>query len=97
MSSKTKINILAVLKNIFSSEPDIQETNDDLLPPELKAALAELDGKEKEIEKPINVVAPKSKNSFAKRVNPKTEEAMRKMHNAVKENIKTETEREIGD
>lgn len=94
--SKQRTNILTVLKNIFSSEPDIEEYNEDILPPELRAALEELDGKEKEIERPINVTTQKTKAGFAKKVDPKTEEAMRRMHNAVKENS-NRTDREIGE
>lgn len=95
-NTKQKNNIFAVLKNMFSSEPDIEE-DDVELPTDLKDALKELEGAEKEAEQAIHTEARRSSNNggFAPKINPRTEEAMRKMHNQVQQ--KTPEDREIGD
>ena len=94
--TKQKTNIFAVLKNIFSSEPDIEDYSEEVLTPELKDALKDLEAREKQVERPINATTQTTKSGFAKKVDPKTEEAMRRMHNAIKENS-TRTDREIGE
>lgn len=97
MSTETKqrTNIFAVLKNMFSSEPDIED-NDIELPSELQDVLKGLKSKEESVERAINVETRKSSKNggFTKKIDPKTEQAMRAMHNQVK---KHSNEKEIGD
>lgn len=96
MSTETKnrTNIFAVLKNMFSSEPDIEEY-DEKLPEELSSVLKSLEEREKRAEQPIHTENNSSKKGgFTKKIDPKTEEAMRRMHNQVKENSIDDRERE---
>ncbi len=81
--TKQKIGIFSVLKNLFNSETDIEDYDDVELPKELKDALKDLKGKEDRAEQPVNVETKKSSSNagFAPKIDPKTEEAMRKMHN----------------
>lgn len=81
MSTGTKQinNILAVLKNVFNSEPGEYDAEE--LPLNLVETLNSLHKEEVEVEKPFNDIKAESSNNggFAKRINPKTEEAMRRM------------------
>lgn len=97
MSTETKqrANIFAVLKNMFSSEPDIDDCEDIELPSELKDALKELESREKIAEQAINMESSSSKKGgFSKKINPNTEKAMRAMHNQIKQNTMDDRERE---
>ena len=90
--TKSKTGIFAILKNLFNSEPDIENYDDVKLSPELEDALKALKGKEYKAEQPINVDTKKSSNAgLAPKIDPKTEEAMRKMHN---QQVRKEEDRE---
>ena len=93
MSTNTKrLGIIEIFKNMFSSEPDIEDYEAIALPEELKRVQESID--EKSVVEAFNS-GKSSKGGFAKKINPKTEEAMRAMHNRV---VKRETQdREIGD
>ena len=101
MSTETKqrANIFAVLKNMFSSEPDIEDYDDIELPSELKNTLKGLKTQEENVEKAINVETRKSSKNggFTKKIDPKTEQAMRIMHNQVTDKNHSDKEKEIGD
>ena len=78
--TKSKTGIFAILKNLFNSEPDIEDYDDVTLPPALEEALKARKGEEDKAAQPIN--AKTSSNAgLAPKIDPKTEEAMRKMHN----------------
>lgn len=102
MSTNTKQNnnIFAVLKSIFGSEPDIDEMDDIELPADLKDAWKDLEGVEKVAEQAIHIETKRgsSNGGFGKKINPKTEEAMRAYHNKVEQaQRKSDEDREIVD
>lgn len=72
-----KRNIFSIL---FSSEPDVEDYEDVVLPKELADVRKSLEIKENEVKKGFNST---NKGGFAKKINPKTEEAMRAMHSKV--------------
>ena len=77
MATATKrMNIFRIL---FSSGIDIEDYENVTLPKELADTRRALEAKERKIEQGFN----SSKGGFAKRIDPKTEEAMRAMHNRV--------------
>lgn len=84
-----KRNIFSIL---FSSEIDVEEYDysDVSLAPELQATLADIERKSEVLKKGFNAGGKSSKSSFAKRIDPKTEEAMRAMHSKVVKREKTE-------
>lgn len=96
MSTETKrirINPFIALADVFSIGTDIEE---DKLEPELKKAQLNADKKMDESSEPINVNVGKTnkKGGFGNKINPKTEEAMRVMHNKVQSAADKEEEKE---
>ena len=75
-----KVGILEIFKVMFSSEPDIEDYESVTLPKELSDVRKKLEVKESEVIKGFN---SSNKGGFAKKINPKTEEAMRAMHSKV--------------
>lgn len=98
MNTQTKrIGILDLFRTMFSSEPDIDDYEDVVLPTELQDTLKSLSSKEDEVKKGFNSGNKSTKGGFAKKIDPKTEEAMRAMHNKVASKQKNTTDREIAD
>lgn len=74
-----KIGIISVFKSLFSSEIDVEDYDDVTLPKELADARKSLESKENKVKQGFN----SNKGGIAPKINPKTEEAMRAMHNKV--------------
>ena len=95
MDTETKKvpSLIMALKNVFGTGIDINEDNEITLIPELKNALDSINTKI--VEQPIHTEnkSEKKGGGFATKINPKTEKAMRKIHNQLKE----KEDREIGE
>ncbi len=96
-NTKSKNNIFTALKNMFRSGPDIEDVEDIELSADLNDALKNLEKAEKGAEQAIYTETRKSSNNggFTQKINPRTEEAMRKIYN--QEKNRTPEDREIGD
>lgn len=93
-TNKIKINPFMALVGIFSTE---HIENDVELSPELKEAQLSADKKMNKSSEPINVNTGKTnkKSGFGNKINPKTQEAMRAMHNKVQSaSVEKEEEKE---
>ena len=81
MSATTKkFGILEVFKSMFSSGVDIEDYEEVTLPKELEAAKKSIEARESKVKQGFNSA---NKGGFAKKIDPKTEEAMRAMHSKV--------------
>lgn len=71
---------MSIFRVLFSSEPDIEDYESVILPKELADARKALETREEKVEEGFN---SETKGGFTKKINPKTEEAMRAMHSKV--------------
>ena len=91
MGTATKrMNIFRVL---FGSGIDVEDYENVTLPRELQDAQKAIEARATKIKSGFNSA---TKGGFAKKIDPKTEEAMRAMHNKVTNKVKNELDREIG-
>jgi len=75
-----RLGILEVFKNMFSSEPDIEDYESVILPKELEDTRKSIEIRENKVKQGFN---SETKGGFAKKINPDTEKAMRAMHSKV--------------
>lgn len=94
VGTKSKNSILAVLKNMFSSEPDIEDYEDVKLSPELEETLKSLKEQEDKAEQAINVDSKKSSNGgFAQKVDTKELDSRMQKMREIHDKVRTDEER----